>query len=511
MVEQGVDQLRGLARGAAEHGLEGVQVCAAPEHRQGRQGPLLGGVEQRPRPRHGVQQRGPAGLGVPIAQPLRGLVEPLEERLGGQEGGAGRGELEGERQRIECVYDGVEDRRVGLRPPAPGLAPRAVEEHRAGGPCLQAIEGEHQLHGGAQAVAARGEHAQIGGELERDLQERDHLLAQVLGVVEHQEADALVGQAAPERGVGGLERGDQERPRDRGLQPARGCRDEVDPHGGGTVGGHQRAGEGGLAHAARPVQGDQPARAELATEALQRRIATEQPGRGGGQRGGGGARVGGQLEAVALAPYGLDQRGRLRVGLDLLAQPPDGDVDGARGHARRVAPHVHEELGAAHGLSVAAQEPGEQGSLALGEDLGLALAEHRPGAQIDGDGADAERLPGLREVGDERANHRLVVALVHQLEHVPGTSEHVAPCLDPHLVPEDDGVGPQVVADVCGPVADGDGEPGLAEPLQQGGLGLRIPRDGEHDQHLRSLTPVLRRRRHRNRQRRAAPSWMRRA
>src|SRR5207244_7943010 len=92
-----------------------------------------------------------------------------------------------------------------------------------------------------------------------------------------------------------------------------------------------------------------------------------------------GVRGGSRREPVADAPDGLEVAGPRGLVLDLLAQPPDVDGDGARVEGRRVAPDPpHQMLTREHPPRMAGEEP-EEVELACGETQRLAVLGHLPG------------------------------------------------------------------------------------------------------------------------------------
>src|SRR5580704_846558 len=94
------------------------------------------------------------------------------------------------------------------------------------------------------------------------------------------------------------------------------------------------------------------------------------------------------LEAVAGAAHGLEIAGIFRVGLDLLADAADVNVDRARGDVGGVAPDGVEKVIAGKHASLVAREIIEQAELGGGGGYGVAAHGESHGRGIDFDVAD---------------------------------------------------------------------------------------------------------------------------
>src|SRR5919197_1716532 len=93
----------------------------------------------------------------------------------------------------------------------------------------------------------------------------------------------------------------------------------------------------------------------------------------------------GLRKAVPRVADGLDRR--LRP--ELLAQPPDADLDDVRARIEVVAPHLGEQALAADDLARVEREVVEETELAVGEVGGPVLQMRTPPRQVEGQPADA--------------------------------------------------------------------------------------------------------------------------
>ena len=208
--------------------------------------------EQVVRPLDRRPQRLLAGIGVALAlEQVEALGEPLEQLLGAEEGCAGGGELERERELVEAQAELAhrlargESRidRAGAR-----------QEERLSVAFGERGHGVGLLAADAQALPARDEHVEVGagGEERRELGRRLHDLLEVVEEAEHRLVRDVLGEA-----VLGAERLRRGREDERRVAQRR---ERDPPHAVGVgVGGQtsrlQR--ESRLPRATRPGQGEE--------------------------------------------------------------------------------------------------------------------------------------------------------------------------------------------------------------------------------------------------------------
>ncbi|MEZ4237452.1 MAG: hypothetical protein R3F59_15160 [Myxococcota bacterium] len=358
---------------AARHqvggGVEGVaagdRLEVGQAERRGEQGGVAEqgarvGVEQVP----GPTERGADGA---VAGGAAQAVEAGEHVGRGHRREPARGELDGERDAVERVGHGL---RVGLgqgrRAARPQQRHRVDERERA------------ELHG----VLGHGLRPLRGEEQPRAVdgdEEVERAVLQALHLVEHQQQLLLAVEGGDEAVGGDLQRARHPRG---GLGAGPGA---AEHHHHDLVAlvapGHRRAQrQAALPHAAEPEDRHHAVLVERGLDAGEVVAAAHERGRLQRQRRRLHRR---QLEAVAAAAAGREPAGAARVDLELLAQPRDGVVDGARDRARAVAPHVDQQLLARGGGAAAVVEVAQQRGLELGERGGAPRRGDAPLLQVD--------------------------------------------------------------------------------------------------------------------------------
>ncbi len=186
---------------AGRHRLRRRQVEAAREHRQAAEHGLLRVVEQRVAPLQRGTQRLLARRGVACAagQQRQGGVQALQHAGHAQQRHPRRGQLQRQRYAVEPPAH-LRQRgglgRAGRVAGIGGLHARHQQRRgRAGGHgggCVlvwhgQAFDAQHMLGGQAQRLLARHQQGHAGGTGEHGSGEFGHGVAQVLGVVQHQQ------------------------------------------------------------------------------------------------------------------------------------------------------------------------------------------------------------------------------------------------------------------------------------------------------------------------------------
>ena len=101
------------------------------------------------------------------------------------------------------------------------------------------------------------------------------------------------------------------------------------------------------------------------------------------------------LELVADAEPRLDERMRRRLAVDLLAQPPHEDVDGAVAVRLATAPHLLEQLVACHDAAAVERQRVEELELRRRERRALPVDERLHLARIDPELLDLDRIAAL--------------------------------------------------------------------------------------------------------------------
>ena len=269
--------------------LRRVEVEGAGEDGQPPEHPLLAGREQAVAPVHGGQQGPVPGGQVAGGRGEQGrvVVEPVEDLLGRQHPGPGRGQLDGQRQPVQAaaqfrhragfpVVEG-EARVVGA-----GTLPEQLD----GGRDRERRHRPGCLAGDAEGLPAGREQPQSGQVRQGPVGELRARVEQMLAVVQHDQGGSvaeLLGDGRPD--VAARRVGHADRPGHPGLDELRiGQRGQIHPPDRpGRLGDPQR--EPGLAAAAGPGQRHQAGPGQQVRDLIEVVVAAQQLGRLSGQRG----------------------------------------------------------------------------------------------------------------------------------------------------------------------------------------------------------------------------------
>ena len=204
LVPQGLHQIEGIFGagevGVAQQLLGVVEAKTAAKNRKRGHGPLLGGIQQVPRPSQRLAHRGlpcpmhPATLG----ENLQTSFDLLQQRGGGQHAGASRGQLDGQGNAIQPGGELGDDTSIRFAAGVLGAdqAGAVEEEFRGLG---QRPQFKDTLSLDVEDFPGGYEQAAFGGGIEPAGQDLACLGQEMLEVVEHEKRSTVRGQRAADK------------------------------------------------------------------------------------------------------------------------------------------------------------------------------------------------------------------------------------------------------------------------------------------------------------------------